>query len=445
MSCARLRRGSRRRSRGDGMGKSHRMNRREFFGGAAAAATALTLPLPAFAQSAPRVVVIGGGFGGASCARALKLAEPKLQVTLVEQDRTFVACPFSNNVIAGLRSIEAQQFGYDKVASTGVTVAIQAATAVDAAARTVRLAGGTTLSYDRLVLSPGVDLRFDALSGYDEAAAQKMPHAWKAGEQTLLLRRQLEAMDDGGLVVIAAPANPFRCPPGPYERASLIAHYLKTKKPKSKLMILDAKDAFSKQRLFQAAWAELYPGLLEWVPLSKGGAVTSVDAATRTLMTDFGRHQAKVANVIPPQKAGRIADVAGVADGTGWCPIDPVTFESKLQPRIHVIGDAAIAGAMPKSAFAANSQAKTCAAAVAQLLTGATPSAPKLINTCYSLVAPDYGISVAGVYQPSASGQLAEVPGSGGVSPAGAPRASRAAEAVLAEAWFRTITDEVFG
>jgi sulfide dehydrogenase [flavocytochrome c] flavoprotein subunit len=208
--------------------------------------------------------------------------------------------------------------------------------------------------------------------------------------------------------------------------------------------VLDAKDTFSKQKLFQAAWAELYPGLLEWVPLSKGGNVTSVEPATRTLVTDFGRHKANVANVILPQKAGRIADAAGVADRSGWCPIDPVTFESKLQPRIHVIGDAAIAGAMPKSAFAANSQAKTCAAAVAQLLTGGTPSTPKLINTCYSLVAPDYGISVAGVYQPT-NGQLADVPGAGGVSPSEAPRATRAAEAVLAEAWFRTITTEVFG
>jgi NADPH-dependent 2,4-dienoyl-CoA reductase/sulfur reductase-like enzyme len=271
-----------------------------------------------------------------------------------------------------------------------------------------------------------------------------MPHAWRAGEQTVLLRRLLENMDDGDLVVISAPANPFRCPPGPYERASLVAHYLKTRKPRSKLIVLDAKDAFSKQRLFQAAWAELYPGLLEWVPLSKGGNVTSVDPSTRTLVTDFARHTPKVANVIPPQKAGRIADVAGVADKSGWCPIDPVSFESKLVPGIHVIGDAAIAGAMPKSAFAANSQAKTCAAAVARLLTGGTPSPPKLINTCYSLVAPDYGISVAGVYQPS-GGQLAEVPGSGGLSPSDAPRAARAAEATLAEAWFRTITGEVFG
>jgi NADPH-dependent 2,4-dienoyl-CoA reductase/sulfur reductase-like enzyme len=410
-----------------------------------AAASAALWPAPALAQSAgPRVVVVGGGFGGASCARALRQLDPRVAVTLVEASATFTACPLSNAVIGGLRELSAQQFTYARVAAAGITLVPATATAVDPAAKSVTLADGTRLPYDRLVLAPGIDIRWGALPGYDEAAAAVMPHAWKAGEQTLLLRRQLEAMDDGGLVVIAAPANPFRCPPGPYERASLIAHYLKTKKPKSKLLVLDAKDAFSKQRLFQAAWAELYPGLLEWVPLSKGGAVTSVDAATRTLVTDFGKHQAKVANVIPPQKAGRIAEAAGVTDRSGWCPIDPATFESKLQPGIHVVGDAAIAGAMPKSAFAANSQAKSCAAAVVTLLAGGTPAAPKLINTCYSLVAPDYGISVAGVYAPS-GGQLADVPGAGGVSPANAPRATRAAEAVLAEAWFRTITGEVFG
>jgi sulfide dehydrogenase [flavocytochrome c] flavoprotein subunit len=412
--------------------------------GIAATASAALRPARALAQGAPRVVVVGGGFAGATCARALRQAAPRVAVTLVEASPTFTACPLSNAVIGGLRELPAQQFTYDRVAADGVTVARALATGVDARARSVTLADGPRLPYDRLVLAPGIDIRWGALPGYDEAAAAQVPHAWRAGEQTLLLRRQLESMDDGGLVVISAPPNPFRCPPGPYERASLIAHFLKTRKPRSKLIILDAKDTFSKQRLFQAAWAELYPGLLEWVPLSKGGNVTSIDAATRTLVTDFGRHQAKVANVIPPQKAGRIADAAGVADRTGWCPIDPATFESTLQPGIHVIGDAAIAGAMPKSAFAANSQAKTCAAAVARLLTGAVPSTPKLINTCYSLVAPDYGISVAGVYQPS-GGQLVDVPGSGGVSPADAPRATRAAEAAYAEAWFRTITGEVFG
>jgi NADPH-dependent 2,4-dienoyl-CoA reductase/sulfur reductase-like enzyme len=421
-------------------------SRRQFLTlGVTATASIALRPLPSVAQRAgQRVVVVGGGFGGASCARALRHADARLAVTLVEASGTFTACPFSNAVIGGLRELPAQQFTYDRVAADGITLVRATATAVDAQSRSVTLADGARLPYDRLVLAPGIDFRWGALPGYDEAAAAQLPHAWRAGEQTLLLRRQLEAMPDGGLVVISAPANPFRCPPGPYERASLIAHYLKTRKPRSKLLVLDAKDTFSKQRLFQSAWAELYPGLLEWVPLSKGGNVTSVDAGNRTLVTDFGRHKADVANVIPPQKAGRIAEAAGVADRSGWCPIDPVTFESRLQPGIHVVGDAAIAGAMPKSAFAANSQAKTCAAAVAQLLAGATPPPPKLINTCYSLVAPDYGISVAGVYQP-ANGQLADVPGSGGLSPAEAPRAARAAEAVLAEAWFRTITAEVFG
>lgn len=421
-----------------------RISRREFCRAGAAAAATAAFPLPALAQSAPRVVVIGGGFGGASCARALKQIDPKLQVTLVEQSKTFIACPFSNIVIAGLRGLEEQQFGYDKIAAGGVTVTVQPATAVNATARTVGLADGTSLPYDRLVLSPGVDLRFDALQGYDEAAAAKMPHAWKAGEQTVLLRKQLEAMDDGGLVVIAAPANPYRCPPGPYERACLIAHYLKTKKPRSKLIILDAKDTFSKQRLFQNAWKELYPGMVEWVSLSQGGKVNGVDPATNTLITDFGNHTAKVANVIPPQRAGRIAMIACAADNTGWCAIDPVTFESKSAPNIHVIGDACLAGAMPKSAFSANAQAKACARAVATLLSGGTPAAPKLINTCYSLAAPDYGISIAGVYQPK-NGLFADVEGAGGVSPADAPRDFRAREAAYAQTWFATITAEVFG
>ena len=420
------------------------LSRREFCSAAAVGAAALAFPRPSFAQSAARIVVVGGGFGGASCARALKQIDPKLQVTLVEPNRTFTACPFSNTVIAGLRSIEAQQFSYDKIAADGVTVIAQAATRIDPQARTAGLADGTSLAYDRLVLAPGIDLRFDALPGYDEAAAAKMPHAWKAGEQTLLLRKQLEAMDDGGLVVIAAPANPYRCPPGPYERACLIAYYLKTKKPRSKLLILDAKDTFSKQRLFQNAWKELYPGLVEWISLSQGGKVNAVDASTNTLITDFGNHTAQVANVIPPQRAGRIAGIAGVADNTGWCAIDSVTFESKSVPNIHVIGDACIAGAMPKSAFSANAQAKACAGAVATSIAGGAPAAPKLINTCYSLAAPGYGFSVAGVYHPK-NGLFAEVEGSGGVSPADAPRDFRASEAVYAQSWFETTTAEVFG
>ena len=423
---------------------AHRTSRRDFLKTAVAGASAAVLPLPAIAQGAGgRVVVVGGGFGGATCARFIRRIDPRIAVTLVEASPTFTACPFSNLVIVGLRDLKAQEFGYDKLAADQVTVQISPATAVDTQGRNVTLGNGASLPYDRLVLSPGIDIRWDGLPGYTEAAAERMPHAWKAGEQTLLLRRQLEAMEDGGTVVISAPANPFRCPPGPYERASLIAYYLKTKKPKSKLIVLDAKDAFSKQGLFQAAWKALYPNL-EWVSLSSGGKVTSVDAGAMTLVTDFARHKADVANVIPPQKAGRIAEIAGAADRTGWCPIDPATFESKLQPNIHVIGDASIAGAMPKSAFTANAQAKVCAAAVAKLIAGGKPDDPRLINTCYSLVAPDYGISVAGVYRP-ADGQLKDVEGSGGVSPINAPASTRAAEATFANGWFSTITQEVFG
>ena len=418
-----------------------RINRRDFI---AAAAGAAAFPMPAIAQGDARVVVVGGGFAGATCARALKKLDPRLTVTLIEQSRTFTACPFSNAIIAGLRDLKDQQFGYDRLVADGIAIDFAPATAVDPQDRTVTLSNGTRLRYDRLVLAPGIDLRWDGLPGYTEAAAEAMPHAWKAGEQTLLLRRQLESMEDGGLVVISAPANPFRCPPGPYERASLIAYYLKTKKPKSKVLVLDAKDAFSKQGLFQEAWKALYPDNLEWVSLSKGGKVTSVEPATKTVVTDFERYSAALANIIPPQKAARIAELAQVTDRTGWCPVDAATFESKQQPNIHVIGDAAIMGGMPKSAFSANAQAKVCAAAVARLIAGQKPDEPRLINTCYSLVAPDYGITVAGVYQPK-DGVLTDVPGAGGVSPTNAPKSTREAEATYANGWFNTITAEVFG
>jgi NADPH-dependent 2,4-dienoyl-CoA reductase/sulfur reductase-like enzyme len=299
------------------------VSRRQFLAATGAAAAAVYAP--ALAQAAPRVVVIGGGFGGATAARAIKQASPRVSVSLVERERTFTACPFSNLVIGGLRALSAQQFGYDKVSGAGIDVIFAAATGVNRETRRVELEGGASLPYDRLIVAPGIDIRWDGLTGYNEAAATKLPHAWKAGEQTLLLRRQLEALEDGGVVVMSVPANPFRCPPGPYERASLIARYLKTQKPKSKILILDAKDTFSKQRLFQEAWKELYPDHLEWVALSKGGRVTAVDAETKTFTTEFGEHKAAVGNVIPPQRAGRAAELAGAVDQTGWCAIDPVT------------------------------------------------------------------------------------------------------------------------
>jgi sulfide dehydrogenase [flavocytochrome c] flavoprotein chain len=314
-----------------------RVSRRAFLVTSAAAAASATLPLPAIAQgTGARVVVIGGGFAGATCARFLKRIDARLLVTLVEASPIFIACPLSNSVIAGLRDIQALQFTLDKLADDGVALTRAPATTIDVQARLVTLSNGARVTYDRLVLAPGIDINWDALPGYNEVASERMPHAWKAGEQTLLLRRQLEAMEDGGTVVISAPADPFRCPSGPYERASLIAYYLKTRKPKSKLIILDAKDAFSKQRLFQNAWKELYPGILEWVSLSAGGKVTSVDAANRTLVTQSGNHKASVANVIAPQKAARIAERAGVTDRSGWCPVEPVAFESRQQPNIHV-------------------------------------------------------------------------------------------------------------
>jgi sulfide dehydrogenase [flavocytochrome c] flavoprotein subunit len=418
--------------------------RRNVVRGIATTVVGLAFPSPSLAQTAARVVVVGGGFGGAGCARALRRINDKLQVTLVEPNRTFVACPFSSEVVAGLRDLDAQQFGYDRIAADGVAVIAQAAASIDQQKRTVGMADGTTLAYDRLVLAPGIDLRFDALPGYDEAAAAKMPHAWKAGEQTLLLRRQLEAMDDGGVVALAVPAAPYRCPPAPYERASLIAHYLKAKKPRSKVLILDAKDAFSQQRLFETAWKKFYPGMIERVSLSQGGRVVSVEPATNTLVTDFGNYDAQVVNVIPPQRAGRIASLAGATDNTGWCPIDPVTFASKLVPNIHVIGDAVIGGAIPKSASAANAQAKACANAIANLIAGTAPAMPRLEGTCYNTVAPGYAFSLSGTYQPR-DDIFAEMEGAGFTSPVDAPDEVRKREADQAQSWFKSITVETFG
>jgi NADPH-dependent 2,4-dienoyl-CoA reductase/sulfur reductase-like enzyme len=406
-----------------------------------------TLPLaaPRLAQAAPaRVTVLGGGYGGAAVARALHRLAPEVAVTLIDRAPRIHSCPFSNGVLGGLWGEDRITFGYDGLAGAGISVVQAEATALDPTTRAVTLADGTVIDADFTVLSPGIALNFAGIAGYSEDAAQVMPHAWTAGAQTSLLRGQLQAMADGGTVVIAVPRPPFRCPPGPYERASLIAHYLKAAKPASKILILDAQDSFSKQGLFEEAWAALYPGLIERIPGAESGEVLSVDPATMTVSTAFDDVTAAVANIIPPQTAGAIALAAGLDQGLGWCPVDPVSFESAAAPGIHIIGDAAIAGDMPKSGFSAQQQGMACAAAIAARIAGSEPTPRKLLNTCYSLAAPDYGFSVADVYEQRAEG-ITSVIALPKTTALGADAATHSAEAAFAESWFDTITSELWG
>ena len=419
-------------------------SRRDVLKLAGAAAAASMLPSgKAFAQAAGNVVVIGGGFGGATAARYLKKAG--VNVTLVEANTTFSTCPFSNTVLGGFGKMADITHTYDGLKRAGVTVVTGTVTGIDATAKRVTVQGASApIPYDRLVMSPGIDIKFGTLPGYDEAAAEKMPHAWKAGAQTELLARQLAAMPDGGTFVMTIPNNPYRCPPGPYERASLVAHYFKTNKPRSKIVLLDGKDTFSKQALFQQAWTALYPGMIEWVAFSQGGNVARVDPATMTVFTDFGQRKGDVINVIPPQRAGRVVDLAGLATGD-WCNVNQSTFESRTVPGIHVIGDACVAGAMPKSGFSANNQGKVAAAAIVAMLRNQPPPSPSLINVCYSLINPEYGISVASVHKIGEDGTIISVPNSGGTSPANASADARKLEADFARGWYKSITAEMFG
>lgn len=424
---------------------SSTLSRRGFL--AAAGAAALATPSIARAQGAARLVVVGGGFGGASAARFARIAYPWLDVTLVEPQRSVVTCPYGNLVLAGERTLADITHSFDALRARGVTVVHDWVEGIDPVAKTLRLRGGASLGYDRMILSPGIALRWGAVEGYDEAASQLMPHAWVPadGGQTALLRRQLEAMEDGGVVGISIPGNPFRCPPGPYERISMIAQYLKRHKPKSKILALDSKDAFSKQALFQDGWKQLYGEMIEWVPLSKDGKVVRVDAASRTLETEFGaKHQVAVANIIPPQSAARIAISAGLADNSGWVPVNPRSFESRIAPGIHVVGDANNGAPMPKSGFVANNTAKQAVAAAAALLRGEAVPEAVYFNTCYSHVGDEYGISIVGVFRPTDTG-ITEVPNSGGVSPRGNLPDQRRAEAAYADAWYASITADAWG
>lgn len=414
---------------------------------AGSSAIALLGPLASCkTRSTGRVIVVGGGFGGATCAKYLHKFDPSLDITLIEPATRFVTCPFSNMVISGMQDLDSISHDYSAHKKRGIKVIQDRVTEIDPTTKKVTLSKGGKLEYDRLVVSPGIDFRWDAFDGMTAAAAQTLPHSWQGGSQTTLLRRQLEAMPDGGVVIIAPPGNPFRCPPGPYERACMIAYYLKKNKPKSKVLILDAKDKFSKQALFTQGWETRYPGMIEWVSGSSGGRIDRVDVAKRTLYSEFGqKHTGAVVNLIPPQKAGALAHQAGLTNEDGWCPVNQRTFESTVHTGIHVIGDACIAGKMPKSGFAANNHGKVCAAAIVSALNGKEMPEPSYVNTCYSLIAPDYGISVAAVYRHSKDKGIYKVKGSGGVSPKDADADYRKKEARYAEGWYASITSDSFG
>ena len=414
--------------------------------GAVSATSAIGWPsLSCAAKAKGHVVVVGGGFGGASCAKYLRKLAPGIKVTLVERDARYFTCPFSNAVLGGLYNIDFITHGFDALRQKhGVKVIQDSVTEIDPTNKKVKLAGGNNLKYDRLVVSPGIDFLWDEIEGYDEATSKIIPHAWKAGPQTLILRKQLEQMRDGGVVIIAPPRNPFRCPPGPYERASMIAHYLKQAKPKSKILIFDDKDKFSKQPLFMQGWEKLYPGMIEWIKGIEGGAIEAVDAKKMTVYPVLGDPQkGDVINLIPPQKAGAISQIAGLAPKDGWCPINQETFESTIHKDIHVIGDASIGAPMPKSGYAASSQAKVCAAAIVSVLSGDPMPAPSYVNTCYSLISPEYGISVAAIYRMGDKG-IVKVKGTGGVSPMDANEAFRRDEARYAVGWYKSITADIW-
>jgi sulfite dehydrogenase len=392
------------------------MNRRRFLAAGAAALAGCATPL---GRAKPRVVVVGAGFGGATAAKYLTLWDRGLDVTLVERGERFVSCPISNLVLGGNRSMQDITRSYDGLRRHGVRLMRGEVLAVDAAKRAVVLADGGTLAYDRLVLSPGVDFLFGEVQGY-EGAQPRVLHAWKAGPQTVELRRQLEAMPDGGVYLLSVPIAPYRCPPGPYERACQVAHYFKQAKPRSKVLVLDANpDVTSKGPLFKRAWEELYKGIIEYHPNAK---VVTVDAAAMSVRTDFDTMKADVLNVVPPQRAADIAAKSGlITHNNRWCDVDWRTLESKAQPGIHVLGDATLsASGMPKSGHMANQHAKVCAAAVIELLNGRAANASSVMNnTCYSFVSDKEVIHVASVHQyDAAQNTLLPVKGAGGVSAA---------------------------
>lgn len=435
-------------------------NRRDFIKSLATSSLIAPLSVSAApsgsgASSKARVVVVGGGYGGATAAKYLKTLDPTLDVSLVERQKTYTSCPLSNEVLSGHGKIEDLQRGYDGLTKRGINVVFDDAIGVDTEKKSVALRSGKTLGYDALVLSPGVDFNYTAIEGYSEALANTThPHAWKAGPQTLVLKKQLESMADGETFIITVPKGPFRCPPGPYERASQVANYLRDHgKGRSKVLILDANTSFSKKGLFEQAWKRQYPGMIEWVSGAAGGHVIKIDAKTNTAYTDFGEYKAGVLNVIPPHHAGAIAKSAGLTNDKGWCSVDMLTMESSVKKDIWVIGDSCVHGelpvyAAPKSAHMANTQGKVAAAAIIAKLNGLPAPEPFFVNTCYSITDHDWGFSVVHVYRKKAD-KLVYIKEAGGVSPVkmdseDALKLQRKLESEYAIGWVKNILADAF-
>ena len=423
------------------------MTRRNFSLLASASLASFSIPLFAPAvlgQAKPRLVVVGGGPGGATVARYVaKDSAGAVDVTLVEPLKQFTTCFFSNLYVGGFRDFKSLTHNYDKLRKSGVKTVHAMAASIDRDKKQVVLADGKRVPYDRLVVAPGIDLKFDSVPGYSEAAASIMPHAWKPGAQTQLLVKKLNALKDGDLIVMVAPPNPYRCPPGPYERVSMFAHVLKKKgHTKSKIVIVDPKPAFSKQGVFMEGWETHYPGMIEWQDPKIHGGIKGVDPKTGEVKTDLATYKAALANVIPAQMAGKIARDAGLTDKSGFCPIDAASMKSTVDPNIFVTGDASIAGDMPKSAFAANSQAKVAAMTIRAELTKSRAFPARYSNTCWSLIAPDDDIKVGASYEPG-DGKIKQT--SGFVSQKKESADIRKQNYKESVDWYNGIVADVFG
>ena len=391
---------------------------------------------PAGAEVKAKVLIVGGGFGGSSCALALRHLSPAIEVTLVDPDDRYFTCPMSDSVIVGLRSLESIAVSRRGLIRAGVRYIRDRVGSIDVQRRRARLAGGAELQYDRLVMAAGIRCLWGRPEGYSEAAALQMPHAWQAGPQTEILAAQLHAMRDGGVFAISVPAGPMRCPPGPFERASLVAGYLKEHKPRSKVLIFDANNRFPRQDVFLDAWRALYPGMIDWIPVVEDGAVIRVEPEKRILHTQHGAHPVDVANIIPPQAPALLAAQAGLASEHGWCPADARTFESPLAAKVHVIGDACIADPLPKAASAAHSEAGQCALAIVAALQGREPPVPQFESVCYSMLARGRALSIHARFRWV----------DGAVQPLPAPQAADSEqEARNADEWYRTIVRDSFG